>query len=464
MEKYKDDFSEKENKSIYEGPVLPVIVKLSLPILAGMFFQLIYNITDTAWISRIDINDPSYVGGTGIIFPIIFLAIALSNGILVGISSLVARGIGEQNRKIINSTTESGLIIAAVLAVFVISSGYLFDNQLVNILGASGSYKLHALEYLRYIIPAAALMFILSVFNGILQGEGLMKYVMISMMIGTAANIILDPVMIFIMDLGVKGAALATVISQVFSVFYSVSVFTRNRTLVKVEWRIRNIDTAFMKNIILVGFPQSLGQILMAVSFLIFNRVVVGIDPLALTAFSLTGRFDQAVLIPIFAIGAAIITLIGQNAGRGNFDRVREIWKYSLITAVLVVIASATVMIIFAGDIYSFFSRNDKVVWYAVTQTRILEYSFIFAAAGILARSFFQAVGFPVPALIITLLRLIIIAVPAVLIYVYVFDLKMYGVWFGLLTGNSTAAVISLLWTSKTIKKLEEGKLVIKHG
>ncbi len=459
-----NEFKKKEIKGIYEGPILPVLIKLSLPILAGMFFQLVYNVTDTMWISRIDITDPSYVGGAGIIFPVIFLAIAVSNGILVGISSLVARGIGEENIKIINLTTESGLFIAILLAVLIISAGYIFDVKLVGLLGAEGDYRIHALEYLRYIIPAAALMFILSVFNGILQGEGLMKYVMISMIIGTVGNIILDPVFIFLLDMEVKGAALATVIAQVFSVIYAISVFTRNKTLVKVEWKLSNIDSSFVKRIISIGFPQSLGQILMAVSFLIFNRIVISIDPLALTAFSLCGRFDQAVLIPIFALGAAVITLIGQNAGRGNFNRVKLIWRSSLLSAVAVVIFAATIMIVFAPKIYSFFSSNSQVVWYSVTQTRLLEYSFIFAAAGILSRSFFQAVGLPVPALIITLLRLIIIAVPAVYIYVYILDMGMYGVWFGLLTGNSIAAFISYFWTSSVINKLERGTLKINQN
>ncbi len=464
MEYQESDFKNKEIKGIFDGPILPLIAKLSLPILAGMFFQLVYNITDTIWISRIDLDDPSYVGGTGIIFPIIFLAIALSNGILVGISSLVARGIGERNESIINRTIESGLIIALALSLFIIAVGYIFDNNFMDILGAVGSYRIHALEYFRYIIPAAALMFIISVFNGVLQGEGLMRYVMISMFIGTIGNIILDPIFIFFLHLGVKGAAIATGIAEIFSVIYVIFVFMRGKTLIKVEWKLKNVSIEVIKKISFIGFPQSLGQILMAVSFLIFNRVVVSIDPLALTAFSLCGRFDQAVMIPIFAIGAAVVTMIGQNAGRGNFERVRSIWLYSVGSAVLVVIVLATLMIVFAPVIYSFFSNIDEVVKYSVTQTRLLEYSFIFAVVGILARSFFQAVGFPVPALIITLLRLIIIAVPAVLIYVYIFDLGMYGVWFGLLTGNSLAAVFSIYWTSKTIKRLKDGSLVIKHS
>ncbi len=448
------EFKKKEIKGIYEGPVFSILVKLTLPILAGMLFQLVYNVIDTLWISRIDINDPSYVGGTGIIFPIVFLAISLSNGILVGISSMVARGIGEENKKIINRTTESGLFIAVILSVLVVVFGYMFDDELVKILGAEGTYSLHALEYLRYIIPGAAVMFVLSVFNGILQGEGLMKYVMISMALGTVVNIILDPVFIFILDMGVKGAALATVIAQVFSVVYSLSVFIRNKTLVKVEWKVRNINSHSISRIIAIGFPQSLAMILIGISFLIFNKIVISIDPLALTAFSLCGRFDQIVLIPLFALGAALITLVGQNAGRGNYVRIRQIMVSALISSFAVITITATFMVIAAPWIYSFFSTNKQVVLYAVTQTRLLEYFYIFAAVSIIARSFFQAVGSPFPAFVIVLLRLLLIAVPAAYVFVYSFNMGMYGVWLALITGNLISAVVSFLWTSFRIKSL----------
>ena len=171
-----------------------------------------------------------------------------------------------------------------------------------------------------------------------------------------------------------------------------------------------------------------------------------------------------AVLLPIFAIGAALVTMVGQNAGRGNFTRIRSIWKTSLLSTAVVVVIIATFMIIFAHNIYSFFSDIDAVVNYAVLQTRIIEYSFVFAVVGILGRSLFQGIGFPIPALIITLLRLIVVSVPAVIIYVYIFNLDMYGVWFGLITGNAAGALISLIWGTRTIYLLEEKRITISHS
>jgi Na+-driven multidrug efflux pump len=207
--------------------------------------------------------------------------------------------------------------------------------------------------------------------------------------------------------------------------------------------------------------PAALGQMIMSVSFLFLNRVVVSIDPLALTAFSLCGRFDQVVLMPIFAVGSALITLVGQNAGRGLFSRVTEIWKKGVVASLGIVAFAATLMVIFAPRIYPFFSTVDGVVRYAVLQTRIMEYTFLLAVIGILGRSVFQAIGHPLPALVLTLLRLVVIAIPAVYLYVYAFDLQMYGVWLGLITGNFTSGVVGLFWISKSLKRLRSGELTV---
>lgn len=450
------EFSKKEIKGMFDGPILKLLTRLSLPIFAGMGFQLLYNITDTIWISRIDLNDPSYVGGTGIIFPIIFFAMAIGHGILIGISSLVARSIGARNRDVLNKTAESGLIIAIVVSVLLVLFCYIFDEQIVHALGARGDYYTHALEYFQYIIPAAVLMFIGNVFFGIIQGEGLMDKLMKAMIIGTLINIALDPVFIFLLGMKVKGAAVATCISQLVSVIYVVSIFLQKKTLVQIDWKVKNIDLGIVKQIITIGLPQTAGQITMAMSFLIFNRIVISIDPFALTAFSLCGRFDMVVLTPIFAIASALITMIGQNYGRGNYERVKSIWWIGILSAIATVAFVAALVVIFAPSIYPFFSDVDQVVQYAVTQTRIIEFTFIFAAIGILARSTFQAVGYPLPALVIPILRLVVIAVPAVYFYVYVLDIGIYGVWFGIITGNSISAFISLIWTQKTLKKLSK--------
>ncbi|MBI9104467.1 MAG: MATE family efflux transporter [Spirochaetales bacterium] len=443
---------------MFEGPVLPVLIKLAVPMLAGMIVQLLYNITDTIFISRIDLSDPSIVGGVGFVFPVMFLAMALAGGLMTGTSSLVARAIGEKNHEVLGVTAESSLIIALLFSMVTVVFSYMFDNEIVSLLGAKGDYAANALAYIRFIIPAAVGAYIVNVVMGILQGEGQVKYIMNIMIIGTGLNIILDPIFIFVLGWGVAGAGAATSVAQFISLIYAFTPFLRKKVSMEIHWNLRNIRFSVIGKILSIGLPQALGMMLMSVSFLFLNRIVTDIDPLALTAFSLCGRFDQAVLMPSFALGSALITIMGQNGGRGNYERMRKVWHSALIAGAISVAVIALGMVLLAPWIFSFFSDIPEVVNYAVKQTRILEFTFLFAMIAIISRSGFQAVGYPIPALIGILLRLLIIVIPVAYFLVYILDLGMYGVWFGLIAGGLVSSSVSLIWLGTILKQIISGK------
>jgi putative MATE family efflux protein len=287
---------------------------------------------------------------------------------------------------------------------------------------------------------------------------------MISIILGTGLNIVLDPVLIFVFGLGVPGAALATVIAQGAAVAYSVQIIVRKKALSRVEWKLAHVDIAVIGRVVSVGIPQSVNQILLSLTFLILNGVVVSIDPRALTAFALCGRMDQIVLTPIFATGSTLITMVGQNAGRGLFDRVRDIWRTGVATAAAVVAVLAGLLMIAAPLLYRAVSTDPEVIAYAVRQTRIVELSFAFASVTILGRALFQAIGHPVPAVVITSLRMFVIAIPVVYLLVRVFDLGMYGVWTGVITGNVLSGLISLVWARTALTRLSAGTLKVARA
>ena len=456
-----DDIKVNEIPGMFEGPIRPLLLKLSIPMFAGMIVQVIYNVTDTFWVARIDLSDPSYMGGTAIVFPLLFFFMALGNGLTVGVSSLVARAIGEKNGKVLGTAAESGLLISAILSAVTLIAILPFAPRILSALGAEGDYYVHGLEYLKHIIPAGPVMFFTYVFIGILQGEGLMKYVMNAMLIGTLLNIVLDPIFIFLLRMDVRGAAIATVIAQAVGMVYVVTVFLRNKSSIKIEWAASNISGKTVKDIMAIGIPQSFAMIIMSLSFVIFNKIVIEIDSLALTAFALCGRFEQVMLMPAFAIGAAIVTIVGQNAGRGNFDRVRHTMKDAWLLGLIAVGVLTAAMVGFAPWVFRPFTDVDKVLWYAVTQYRVLGLSYLTALIGITGRSFFQAIGYPLPALFLTLLRLILIAIPVMLVLIYVFDLGIWGVWIGLASGSISSMIISVIFVRRTLGRLESGKMEI---
>lgn len=440
-------------KGMYEGAIMGLIFKLAAPVFIGMFFQLLYGIVDTIWVSRIDLNDPSYVGGIGIIFPLIFTTIAISSGILIGVGSLVARSIGRKDYKSLNRAAESGLLISSVLSLIFLVLGYTFDEQLIKVLGAKGDYFTHALEYFRFIIPAACFAFMAGVFHGILQGEGLTKNIMIGMLIATTLNMILDPIFIFTFNLKIKGAAIATVISSLISGFYFIHLFIKKKTLTMIEWKFRNISFRAVKEILSIGFPQTAGQIALGLSFLVYNRILSSVDSASITSFSICGRFDQILLLPINSIAFSLITIIGQNFGRKNHVRMIIAWRAGLLSATSLCALFATILVIYAPRIYPFFSSVEKVISYSVRQTRIVEYTYILGAVSILSTSSFQAIAKPLPGMIITLLRLAVISIPLAVINVFLLKTGVEGVWLGLSAGNTISGIIAFFWVKGALKK-----------
>ncbi|MGL1890325.1 MAG: MATE family efflux transporter [Spirochaetaceae bacterium] len=466
----KDKFEKSEIKGMFEGPLPPVIMKLAIPILAGMVFQLLYTIVDTAFINFIDSKNPAILGGTGYIFPISFVAMAIANGLSVGMSALVAKGIGKKDNNIIYKTAESGLFLALIASVSIYLFGYIFDEEIVHALGATGDYFKYGLEYFQYILPVTGIMFFGSVLGGILQGEGLMKKFMKSMIIGTVLNIILDPIFIFEsidlklftipgLGLGVKGAAIATVIGQGFALIYTLSVFIRKQTLVALEWKISHISATIMKRIVKIGFPQSFGQLVMSGAFLVMNRIATSIDPIIVTSSSLVGRMEQLVYMPIFAVAAATITIAGQNVGRKNMDRVEKTWKTSIVLSGAIVLFTSTLFFIFANSIYGAFQQTDIVTNYAVMQTRYIMPFMLITSVVIITRSVYQAIGYPIPGLVITSLRFFLIVIPVMYFMVYVLDFGFKGMLYSHIISMCSTAVVAWFWMKNTMKKLKAGTL-----
>lgn len=434
------------NQEILTAPIQAIIIKLAAPLLVGSFFQWFYNVADAFWISRIDLNDPSYVGAVGLAFPLFFIAVAFSSGFLTGISSFIARaeGVGQKNayRRIVLGVA----IIILILSAFFSVLSFYFAEPFFRFMGATGNYLSNCLEYYYYLLPSIILLFVGSLLIGILQGKGIVMPIMQAMLISTVSNIILDPVLIFTMNLGVKGAAIATGISQLIAIIYILFhvrfVFTKEKNTIE---QIR-FDWVAIKDVLSVGSSQTFSQVIIAVSALLFNYVIININPHALSAYAVCGRFDQFVAMPIIAISSVLITVIGQNYGSGNFNRMKKAWKVGNSLSIVVVFTFATIVFIMAPLIYSYFSSVKEVIDLSVLQTRMLVYSTIFVSINMLASAYFQSIAKPMSALLLSALRLIIIPLPIISFFLVNRNLTITNLWIIIIISNFVSAIISWVY------------------
>jgi putative MATE family efflux protein len=442
---------------MFDGPIFPLTMKIGMPILIGNILQFGYALVDTVFISRIDPSSTAILSGTGLMFPLFFLFMAVSTSMSIGIASLVGRLIGSNDREQIGHVMPSAALIALLIGVPALVGGYLFSHHFMHLLaGAKLSEEAvgYGQSFFNFFLPGLSLMLAGSVFMGILQGEGHTSMIARAMVLSTVLNITLDPLFIFGLKMGVGGAGLATSISIFISMIVMLIAFLRDKSSFPFSINIFKSRWKIIKEIIRIGFPNFLSMAALAISFMVFNKIVSAIDQTVMNAWTLVGRMDQIVLIPSFAVSGATLTMIAQNYGRKNFIRVGKIYRRTLVIGMLMVLAAAIIYSVIAPWFFGLFSDVRQVVELATKQVRILSFTFIGLCAAIISASTLQAVGKPIAALFLSLIRMGTISIPLALLLVFHFHMKIDGVFIALGTGNLCALPIAFFLVRWRLKKL----------
>jgi putative MATE family efflux protein len=448
----------KEIPGMFEGPIIPLTVRIAAPMLIGQVLQLLYMLIDTFFIARIDPSSTAIVSGTGLAFPLFFLFMAMGVTINIGVSALIGRMIGERRPEEAPRIIASALAIALVIVVPVLALGFPLGHTFLHLLAGS---KLsdqaigYGLQFYYYLLPGFSLMLVSQAFIGMLQGEGRTDTMAKAMVTSTILNIILDPIFIFWLHLGVAGAGLATSVSIAVSMFYAYFMLKRGGSHLQVTANIFLSQKKYLWEIIRIGFPNFISMAAMSISFFILNKLVSGIGQSEMNGWSIVGRTDQIVLIPSFALSGATMTMIAQNFGRGNLDRVRAIYRTNVRLGIAVVAVVALLYMLTCPLFFSLFSNVPEVVLAAARQVRILALTFTGLAAAIISTSTFQAIGKPLPALVLSLTRMGVIAIPIAAVLVLIVKTGMPGVFIGLAIGNIFTLPFAYFWTKRHLKRLK---------
>ena len=447
----------KEVHGMFDGAIMPLLLRLSIPFFISNFINLFYLIIDTYFITLIDKGSTSLMSGTGLVFPVYFLFMAFSMGLSIGTGALVARGIGEKNDKVIESAADSGLLISFILIALMIIPGYLFGDDIIRLLAGtelSEEAIRNGTRFFYGLLPGLGILLAGGVLMGTLQGEGLTKYIAAASIISAVLNVALDPVLIFWLDMGVAGAGMATTLAIALTAIYVIGIFVKNKSSIPIKWNILNARRDLMREIVRIGSLQSLGMISMALTFMFLNNLVSSISQDAMNSWALCGRTDQLILIPAFAISGATITMVGQNYGRNNLSRVMEIYRWNLLFAMALVVLLAVVYNIFANELFEAFSTVSGVIEAGVRQVRFLSFTFVGVSTMMISAATFQATGRPIPALVITIVRLGLIAIPLAYLLVHVAGMEMIGVFIGLGIANIAAIPLSWGWAHAHLSTL----------
>jgi putative MATE family efflux protein len=446
-----------EIPGMFEGPVWPVALRIAVPMMTASLLQFLYAVCDTFFIARIDPSSTALLSGTGLMFPLFFLFMSAGMSINAGMSSVVGRIVGEGNDAARRHTMPSGWLLGVLIALPAMLTGYIGGERIMRVLAGEGLSEEalgYGLTYFRWVLPGLALVVIGHAFMGILQGEGLTRIIARGMILSTLTNTALDPILIFVLDMGVAGAGLATSLSVVIAAVYIVSAFVRGLSSVPFSLNPLRAHRGILTEILRIGFPHFLSMASLSLTFMVFNKLVSGIDQSSMNAWTIARRMDQLVFIPAFAVGGATVSIVAQNYGREQLARARKVyWRLTGLGIVLVA-GAALVYVLAAPVLFAVFSSVPSVVGTAVRQVRLLSFTFTGITAAVIAGSALQAVGKPVAAFVLLLLRVGLVSIPLAFVLVTVCGMGMNGIFLGMGIGNLTALPLSAAFTWWHLRRL----------
>lgn len=449
------------SRKMADMPMGKLIFNMSLPAIVSMLVQALYNVVDALFIANYTTPYLESIGKSGapyaaltIAFPMQMFVIAFALGIGVGANAYISRMLGEKRHDEANKTAQHGIFLAFIFGLLFVVIGLTLSRPFVEMYTDDAVIANFGTDYLTIVVSISMFAFLEIALTKMLQATGNMRVPMFAQLIGAVTNIILDPILIFgiwiFPELGIKGAAIATVTGQAAALCFTASVFIFKKHDISISMRGFRLKRKYIAAIIRIGLPTTIINSLNSVS-LIFVNLIINKYAYAITVLGTYFRAQSFVFMPVFGLMQGALPIMSYNFGKN--DRVRFKKAYSLTLLVASGILTAG-MIIFLGipeHILALFNLEADAYKLGTLAFRIISLSFIPAAFGIVTITAYQALGKGFAALIMSLIRQLVFLVPAVALLSYLTGSN--GIWFAQLIADLGAAAIFVPIAIKIYKK-----------
>ena len=397
-------------------PISKLIWNMSLPIIASMLVQALYNIVDSVFVSRIS---ETALAAVSLTFPAQQLIIAVAAGTGVGISALLGRALGAGNQHRANDVARNGIFLAVASAVAFCILALCFSHVFFSAQTTVPEIVEQGNIYLLIVCCGSVGIFLEITFERLLQATGRSILSMYTQGVGTIINIILDPVFIFVLDMGVVGAALATIIGQICSAVLAITLcHTKNKEL-QISFRGFRPNWQLIKNIYMIGIPSIIMMAISSVMVFVMNKILIALHSAKETAATMFGvyfKLNSFVFMPIFGLNTGIISIISYNYGAGKRKRMLETIHRSTLYAVIVMTVGTIIFEAFPHVLLGMFEASDTMLEVGIPALRIIGLSFPMAGMCILLGGAFQAVGKSVYSMLTSIVRQLLVLLPAALV------------------------------------------------
>ncbi len=443
------------NKSERLGtePIIPLLIKLSIPSIIAMFIQAMYNVVDSIYVGRLS---KEALAGLSLAFPIQIVLISIAVGTGVGTSSYISRQLGRGNRKQAASAAKHVLVITLIYGLLFGISGLFISNSLIGIFSNNKLLIKLGTEYISIILLGSIALFLPIIGNNILRGEGNTFLPMITMLIGAIINIVLDPFLIYGLGpfpkLGIAGAAIATVFSRIVSGIFLLFILFSGKNELQINFKKFKLDFSIIKEIYRVGLPAIIMQSLASVMIAVLNWVLDSYSATAVAAAGIYFKLQSFVFMPIFGLNQGYMPIMGYNYGHNNPERMKKTIKSTFIVAISFTIFGFILFQIFPKQLAGLFTTDPELLRIGSMALKRISLAFPIIGPAIIISTTFQAIGKGMPSLILSVARQLIILIPSFILLSKYFGLN--AVWYAFPIAETISFILGAIWLKYVLKNV----------
>lgn len=442
-----------------EGNIKTLLFKFSIPAITVFLANVLYNIIDAIFIGN-QPNGSLGIAALTIVFPIQQIILALSQMIGVGIASITSRSLGAGNKLRAEKAVGTALTSSILLGILIMVVGLVFIRPILYIFGSLENILPYAVTFFRITLYCSVFFVFSIVANSIIQSEGHANIAMISMIIGPVINIPLDYILVTRLKYGIKGAAIATDISQIICFIFLVVYICFNSKILGVKVKNLTINIKLLKEAISLGLSTFMTQLAYGILAIVLNNSlkIYGGSDLYVSAIGIYNRIFGFITITMYGIRQALQPIIGFNYGAKKFNRVKQSLKLAILASVIISFGFLVIIISFTNKIAGVFTSDNELIALTVPILRVMIFMSPLVGVQVIASSFFQYIGKPKPALFLSIMKPFLFLIPLMLI-IPIF-LKVTGIFVSVPLADFLAAMISLIFIYREIKNMNELNLI----
>lgn len=434
-------------------PVNKLLITMSLPMMISMLVQALYNIVDSVFVSRICENALTAVS---LAFPLQTLMIGVSIGTCIGVNAILSKALGAKDQERANQAALNGIFLAFLSYLLFLILGFTVVKPFYTSITDDPEIVQYGIDYMKIVMTLSFGVFFQTMFERLLTSTGRTVLTMITQGTGAIINIILDPIFIFGLfgapKMGVKGAAIATIIGQICAaIFALVFNLTKNKEI-QLNFKGFRPDTKMIKDIYIIAVPSIIMQCIGSLMNYVMNKILVSFSTTAVAVFGVYYKLQSFIFMPIFGMNGGVVPIIAYNYGAAKKDRLLKTWKLAWLYATVIMAIGTLLFEVIPGPLLKFFDASEYMLQIGVPALRIIGVHFPVAAFCIITGTLFQSLGKSVYSMVTSIMRQVVVLLPAA--YLLSLAGNVDFVWWAFPIAEVMSAAATIFYLIRINKKI----------